>query len=171
MTTALLVGRYQPFHNGHLEVVKKILEECDLLVIVIGSSQYSHTKENPFTGGERLSMIEEVLADEKIPLHRYTIVPIPDINNNALWVSHVKTFCPPFDVAYTRNQLSKRLFEEAGVKVKQQPSFDRERYSGTKIREKMITDHGWEELVPSGVARVIKKIDGIERLKSIVKED
>lgn len=171
MATALLIGRYQPFHRGHLEVVKKILEECDVLVIGIGSAQYSHSKENPFTGGERLSMIAEALAEEKIPLHRYLIIPIPDINNNAVWVSHVKTYCPPFDVVYTRNPLSKRLFEEAGIKVKEQPLFDRHKYSGTSIREKMIAGQDWEGLVPKGVARVVKKIDGVERLKSVIGND
>lgn len=171
MTTALLIGRYQPFHNGHLEVVKQILKECDVLVIGIGSAQDSHTKDNPFTGGERLSMISEALADEGVPLHRYIIVPIPDINNNALWVSHVKAFCPPFDVAYTRNPLSKRLFEEAGMRVKEQPLFDRHKYSGTAIREKMLKGDNWEGLVPKGVARVIMKVGGVERMKSVVGED
>ncbi len=171
MTTGLLIGRYQPFHRGHLEVVREILGECDLLIIGIGSSQYSHTKENPFTGGERLSMIEEALAGENIPSHRYVIVPIPDINNNALWVSHVKAFCPPFDVVYTRNPLSKRLFEEADIRVRAQPLFDREKYSGTKIRERMIRGEEWESLVPEGVARVIKKLGGVERLKSIIQSD
>jgi len=167
----LLIGRYQPFHKGHLEVVKEILEECDVLVIGIGSAQYSHSKENPFTGGERLSMIAEALAEEKIPLHRYLIIPIPDINNNAAWVSHVKTYCPPFDIVYTRNPLSKRLFEEANIKVKEQPLFDRHKYSGTAIREKMIAGQEWEGLVPKGVARVVKKIDGVERLKSVIGND
>jgi len=171
MTTGLLIGRYQPFHRGHLEVVKKILEERDMLILGIGSSQCSHTKENPFTGGERLSMIEGALADEKIPLHRYMLIPIPDINNNALWVAHVKAFCPSFDVVYTRNPLSKRLFEEAGVHVKEQPLFDRHKYSGTLIREEMINGGGWEALVPKGVTRVIKKIGGVERLKSVIGSD
>ncbi len=171
MATALLIGRYQPFHKGHLEVVKKILEECEVLVIGIGSAQYSHSRENPFTGGERLSMIAEALAEGKIPLHRYIIIPIPDINNNAAWVSHVKTYCPPFDVVYTRNPLSKRLFEEAGIKVKEQPLFDRHKYSGTAIRDKMIAGQEWESLVPKGVARVVKKISGVERLKSVIGND
>lgn len=171
MTTALLIGRYQPFHKGHLEVVKKILEECDHLVIGIGSSQYSHSPENPFTGGERLSMIKEALSGKKIPLDMYSIVPLPDINNNALWVAHVKAFCPPFDVAYTRNPLSKRLFDEAGVKVREQPLFDRHTYSGTKIRERMIGGGDWEEYVPDGVVKVIKNIGGVERLRSVIGND
>jgi len=171
MTTALLIGRYQPFHNGHLEVVKKILQECDLLVIGIGSAQASHSKDNPFTGGERIMMISEALAEEGVPLHRYIIVPIQDVNNNALWVSHVKAFCPPFDVTYTRNPLTKRLLGEAGIKVKQQPEFDRHKYSGTAIRERMLAGKDWESLVPKGAARIIKKIGGVERLKAVIGTD
>jgi len=168
MTTALLIGRFQPFHNGHLEVVKKILGECEGIIIAIGSSQYSHTKENPFTGGERLSMISEALADEDIPRHKYTVIPLPDVNNNSLWVSHVKAFCPHFDVVYTQNLLSKRLFEEANITVRGQPMFDRHKYSGTEIREQMINEEGWESHVPKGVAKVIKKVGGVQRLKSVV---
>jgi nicotinamide-nucleotide adenylyltransferase len=154
-----------------MEVVKKILEENDVLIIAVGSAQYSHTKENPFSGGERIGMISAALADEKIPLHRYIIVPIPDINNNSLWVAHLKTYCPPFDVAYTRNPLTKRLLEEANMPVKQQPEFDREKYSGTLIRDRMISGKGWERLIPKGVMREIEKIDGVERLKMVVGTD
>lgn len=171
MIVGLLIGRYQPFHLGHLEVVKKILGECDQLVIGIGSAQYSYTTDNPFTADERLTMISEALSDEKIPLHRYLIIPIPDIHNNSVWVSHVKSICPKFDVIYTRNPLALRLFEEAGYKVKQQPLFDREKYFGTEIRKRMLEGGNWEELVPKGVARVIKKVEGMERLKSVVGDD
>ncbi|MEM0023032.1 MAG: adenylyltransferase/cytidyltransferase family protein, partial [Archaeoglobaceae archaeon] len=46
---ALFIGRFQPYHLGHHEVVKKILEEVDELIIGIGSAQESHSLENPFT--------------------------------------------------------------------------------------------------------------------------
>src|SRR3970040_1541422 len=52
---ALWIGRFQPFHLGHLSMAKRILAEVDELVIGIGSAQYSHTPENPFTAGERLT--------------------------------------------------------------------------------------------------------------------
>ncbi|MBN2517656.1 MAG: nicotinamide-nucleotide adenylyltransferase [Candidatus Altiarchaeota archaeon] len=171
MTVGLLIGRYQPFHLGHLGVVKKILEECDQLIIGIGSAQYSHTGENPFTAGERLTMISEALNEEKIPMHKYLIIPIPDIHNNSVWVSHVASICPEFDVVYTRNPLATRLFKEAGYKVRQQPLFDRVKYSGTEIRKRMLQGLGWEGLIPPAVVKVIRKFGGIERLKSVVGDD
>src|SRR5256885_9498938 len=50
---ALFVGRFQPFHRGHLSMVKRILESNSEIIVGIGSAQYSHTGENPFTAGER----------------------------------------------------------------------------------------------------------------------
>lgn len=53
----LFVGRFQPFHLGHLMAIKDVLEEVDELVIVIGSAQCSHDVDDPFTAGERLVMV------------------------------------------------------------------------------------------------------------------
>ena len=58
----LYVGRFQPFHLGHLRAIKAVLKEVDEIVIVIGSAQYSHNSNNPFTAGERLVMIRRALA-------------------------------------------------------------------------------------------------------------
>ena len=60
---ALFVGRFQPFHNGHIHAIGEILEESDELIIVVGSAQMSHEPDNPFTAGERLEMIR--LADRR----------------------------------------------------------------------------------------------------------
>jgi nicotinamide-nucleotide adenylyltransferase len=57
----LYVGRFQPFHLGHLEAIENVLKEAEELVIVIGSAQYSHNINNPFTAGERLVMIRRAL--------------------------------------------------------------------------------------------------------------
>jgi nicotinamide-nucleotide adenylyltransferase len=53
-------GRFQPFHLGHLEIVKWALEKVDELIIVIGTAQESHTIVNPFTAGERMIMINRL---------------------------------------------------------------------------------------------------------------
>ena len=85
----VFVGRFQPFHNGHLEVIKKIVDEVDELVIIVGSSQYSHRLDNPFTAGERITMIRKALEEEGIQLSRIWIIPVPDVHQHALWVSQI----------------------------------------------------------------------------------
>ncbi|MEM2966110.1 MAG: adenylyltransferase/cytidyltransferase family protein, partial [Candidatus Nitrosocaldaceae archaeon] len=62
----LFIGRFQPFHNGHLEAIRFALKQVEILWIVIGSAQRSHEQRNPFTAGERLSMIRDTLLNTEI---------------------------------------------------------------------------------------------------------
>ena len=75
----ILIGRMQPFHNGHIQVIKKILEEVDEIIIGIGSAQISHDLKNPFTAGERLVMIKQSLVEHNIDPSRYYIIPMEDL--------------------------------------------------------------------------------------------
>ncbi|MDY6764546.1 MAG: adenylyltransferase/cytidyltransferase family protein, partial [Halobacteria archaeon] len=55
------VGRFQPFHRGHLHFTEEISTEVEGVIVGIGSAQESHTQHNPFTAGERVSMITKAL--------------------------------------------------------------------------------------------------------------
>src|SRR3989440_4122365 len=160
---ALFVGRSQPFHRGHLATVRRILETNDEIIVGIGSAQYSHTGENPFTAGERYEMIKRALDAEGI--HDYHIVPIPDTHVHSVWVSHVTSLVPHFDVVYTNSDLVVRLFREHGLKVLSPSMVDRERLSGTVVRHRMLKGEDWEPLVPAVVAEDRKEIYGIERIR------
>ncbi len=166
--SALLIGRFQPFHNGHLEVVKSIAKECDRLIVGIGSAQLSHTFENPFTAGERHLMMSRAFHDEG--LDNFFLVPIVDINRYSLWVAHVASLVPPFDSVYTNNPLTRRLFVEAGYEVRNAPMFNREIYSGTEVRRRIVQGGRWEELVPRGVVETIYEVKGDERLQDIMRD-
>src|ERR671922_1103006 len=97
----LMVGRFQPFHNGHLSLAKQILGECDELIIAIGSAQFNYTYKDPFTAGERISMIHAALSESKIDLGRCYIIPVVNDENNARWFAHLKSMVPYFDVLYS----------------------------------------------------------------------
>ncbi|HPC27210.1 MAG TPA: nicotinamide-nucleotide adenylyltransferase [Candidatus Methanomethylicus sp.] len=167
----LLIGRYQPFHKGHLEVIRSILKEVDDLIIGIGSAQISHTLDNPFTAGERMTMISSALRDEGLAGRCPFIIPIPDLWNNALWVNHVKSLTPRFEVAYTGNPLAQRLFREGGVEVGVPPLFDRVKFSGTEIRRRMLRGDDWESLVPVQTIAVVKGVRGVERIRDISRSE
>ena len=160
---ALFIGRFQPFHNGHLAMVKRILETNDEIIVGIGSAQYSHTGENPFTAGERYEMIKRALDAEGI--HNYHLVPIPDTHVHSIWVSHIRSLVPHFDVVYSNSDLVVRLFGEHGVKVLSPPLVDRERLSGTVLRQRMLKGGEWEPLVPPAVAAYIREIEGVARIQ------
>lgn len=163
---SLIIGRFQPFHKGHLEVVRKVAGESDHLTIGIGSAQYSHTPENPFTAGERYLMIAESLRAAGIS--NFYIVPIEDLNRYPVWVSQVVSMTPPFSRVYSNNPLTKRLFFESGYDVRASPLFNRSEYSGTEVRRRMAMDEDWRSLVPGSVADLITEIDGIGRLKTLL---
>jgi nicotinamide-nucleotide adenylyltransferase len=163
--TGLLLGRFQPFHKGHLFALRLILKENDRAAVIIGSAQASHDAENPFSAGERMEMIRASLtADE---LTRTAIVPVEDINRYPLWVAHVESRCPKFECVYSRNSLTAALFRQAGYEVVEHDYHKRGTCSGTEIRLMMRTGKGWRAHVPEGAAAYIDRIGGVERVKSI----
>ena len=168
MTRGFYIGRFQPYHNGHHRVVEQIATEVDELVVGIGSAGDSHSTRNPFTAGERIMMITKALVDFDLVTY---VVPIEDLERNAVWVSHVQSMSPRFDVAYSNNPLVIRLFEEAGVEVRQSPMFDRDVLEGTEIRDRMVEDDDWQDLVPGPVADVIEETDGVERIRQVSDTD
>jgi nicotinamide-nucleotide adenylyltransferase len=171
MKRGVFVGRFQPFHKGHLEFVKKMVTEVDELVIVVGSSQYSHKLDNPFTAGERITMIRKAVQEAGIELSKIWIIPVPDVHQHALWVSQIVGYTPKFDLVYGNESLTRRLFTEAGFKVEPMHLINRKVYLATEIRNRMKTGENWEELVPNSVAKFIKEIDGDIRLRDLNKTD
>jgi len=165
---ALYVGRFQPYHLGHHRLISQVLEEIDELVIGIGSSQYSHVKKNPFTAGERITMITSSLWEYENPI--FTI-PIFDVNRHAIWVSHVRSMTPKFSVVYTNNPLIAMLFRESGFEVKHLPLHNRKECSGSEIRRRMIEGEDWQSLVTPQVIEVIEEIDGVERVREVNRTD
>ncbi|MGZ7209214.1 MAG: nicotinamide-nucleotide adenylyltransferase, partial [Methanobacterium sp.] len=84
---------------------------------------------------------------------------------------HIKMLTPPFRYIYSGNPLVQRLFKEAGYAVTQPPLFNREIYSGTEVRRRMLAGVDWGSLVPESVVDVIKEIDGISRIKDLSKKE
>lgn len=167
----LYVGRFQPFHLGHLDAIKMVLTSVDELVIVIGSAQYSHTTNNPFTAGERLLMVRQALQEAGVDISRLWIVPVPDVHLHMLWVSALEGYTPNFNVVYSNEPLTRRLFMEKGYAVKNIRFFERKNYNSTLVREKMLKDDSWALLVPKSVAKFIVEIDGVNRLRDLVRTD
>jgi nicotinamide-nucleotide adenylyltransferase len=101
----------------------------------------------------------------------YYVIPIEDIQRNALWVAHARSMAPPFDICYSSNPLVVRLFREAGFNVQSPAMDERETLSGTEIRRRILHGEPWKKLVPPAVAQVLKEIDGAGRLRQIALDD
>jgi len=162
---ALWIGRFQPFHLGHLDMARRILDDVDELLIAVGSAQYSHTPDNPFTAGERIEMIRRALEAER--LKAYTVYPVTDTGVHSLWVAHVRAFLPPFDVVYTNSALVNRLFTEQRVKVLELPLWERDTHSGAEVRRRLREGGDWKSLVPRAVAEYLEASGGERRVREI----
>jgi nicotinamide-nucleotide adenylyltransferase len=171
---ALFIGRFQPFHLGHLEVIKKAVKENDRLFIGIGSSEANFRPPNPFTCSERFQMIEAALDEAKIPREKYEIVTVRNIDNFALWIQHLALYVPPFDRVYTGSDTVKHLFATHNLTSKNPYEVidigsirKKVKISGTMIRKLMLKNGNWQKPVPKSVAALIKKWDGVTRLKAV----
>ncbi len=164
MKRGLFVGRFQPFHLGHLQDVKNALKEVDELIIGVGSSNEKHTKVNPFTVKERIEMIDLVLPNNEIS--SYAVFPIPDFHDDKKWVEHIETLVPKFDVVYTGNKWTEKCFKKSSKvrKVKILKGI-----SSTTIRNRILKNKDWQSLVPKEIVGYIKKIKGVERIKKLEK--
>jgi len=167
---ALFIGRFQPFHHGHLAVVESLLAKHREVIIAIGSAECCSSDDNPFSAGERVEMIRASLLPKQ--LKRVIIIPVRDINNNSLWVSHLKSYVPGFSVVYTNNPLVGLLFSRSGTKVGRIKYVDRGLNEGKIIRALMSKgDKRWKRHVPSGACSSIESIGGIERMSAIAKRE
>lgn len=160
----LLVGRFQPFHLGHLAVVREILRRRPgvPLILGIGTAEESFTWKNPFTAGERFEMIDRALHEAA--LGPALVVPLADIQRHAQWVAYLKSMLPQFDRAYTNNPLTRLLFERAGYSVESPRLVQRRRFEGSHLRACLADDRGWRPLVPPAVAEYLSEIGAPARL-------
>jgi nicotinamide-nucleotide adenylyltransferase len=171
MRIGLLVGRFQPFHFGHLAAVKFALKRVDYLYVVVGSAQKSHERDNPFTAGERISMIKSALDANGVDPSKWMAIPIADADSHSVWVSSVESMVPKFDIVFTNDALTFLLFEEEGIEVKPVPFLDRKSYSATNVRDRILERKDWKHLVPPQVARLVIRFGGVERVRELRRKD
>jgi len=172
----LIVGRYQMFHKGHLNIIKFMENEPDLdeIIIGIGSSQYDRNNKhiempwitNPFTFDERKELVNEAVKDEiKKP---YQILAILDQHDHERWVKYVIHIMPEFDYFYTNTKREKELFEKHGYEVRGIPI--RDPFHAQTIREMIAMSEDVEEYVPPGVIRFLHNMNGAKIIEELYRE-
>ena len=92
-SAAVLIGRFQPFHNVHKALVEHALEVADKVVILVGSAHAAPTPKNPFTFEERKQMIFDSMGVEipGLPSGRIFVEPIRDyFYSDDMWLAQVQ---------------------------------------------------------------------------------
>ena len=80
---------FNPFHNGHSRLIGHILNECNEVIIAIGSSQFNYKLSNPFTAGKDYRLVHDTLIEQEMDLKNLYNYPISNSENNAVWLSNL----------------------------------------------------------------------------------
>ncbi len=86
--TLVLIGRFQPLHSAHLEIIKRATALTDQLVIICGSANQPRTYKNPFTFEERARMIKD--ATRGLNMQVYVEPNTDTIYNDQAWAVRVQ---------------------------------------------------------------------------------
>ena len=161
----LLIGRFQPFHLGHLEAFQFALSKVDKLWVGIGSSNIPAQKNDPFSTEERKEMILSSTDDSM--KDKISIYFIPDFDNHIQWIEKIDNIVPKFDIVFSNDEFTKHLYSIRSVQVISIPFLKRDELSGTNIRNLIISDQKWDDLVPEGTKNFLINISAKERLKNL----
>jgi nicotinamide-nucleotide adenylyltransferase len=164
----MIHGRFQPFHNGHLEYLRGAAAQSEEVFVGITNPDPSRIVEepsdplrhlpssNPFSYVERLLMVKAVAEDERIRAH---VIPFP-VNEPELWAAYVPAGVTQYLRLFSEWGGTKLdRMREAGYEVViLDEGIDKE-ISGADVRAAIREGGDWEALVPPGVARVIRSLE------------
>jgi cytidyltransferase-like protein len=166
-------GRFQPFHNGHLEYLRGAFERSDEVFVGITNPDPSRIKpeasdplrhlpeSNPWSYAERLLMVKAAARAAGLDLARVHVIPFP-VNEPELWPAYVPEVVTQFIRLFSEWGGTKLdRFREAGYEVVVLDEGIEKTISGANVREALRSGGDWESLVPTGVARVIRSLDRV----------
>jgi bifunctional NMN adenylyltransferase/nudix hydrolase len=176
---AVIIGRFSPPHNQHLNLIQTALQTADNVLIFLGSSNAARTFKNPFTFQERATMIHHALTiDER---KRVQYIPLEDQTyNDQAWVNSIQTV-----VSKVCSDDSKIVFvghiKDASsyyIKMFPQWKFKDVGYSeclhATQIRELFFKEDNnlnyLAGVVPSSVSAFLEEFKKTQAFTDIVKE-
>ena len=170
MSLGMIHGRFQPFHNGHLEYLRGAAVQSEEIFVGITNPDPSRIKEeasdplrhlpesNPFSYVERLLMVKAVAEDEGIRAH---VIPFP-VNEPELWAAYVPEGVTQYLRLFSEWGGTKLdRMREAGFEVVVLDEGAEKEISGAEVREALRSGGDWEALVPQGVARVIRELQRV----------
>ncbi len=145
--TALIIGRFQPFHNGHLYLLKKAAEKAEKIIFGIGTTRFPQS-DDPFSFTQRKTMIDQVIDHEKVTAQVSKVIDLPDFPSDEDWLKEVKERVGFFSVVVGNNDWTNGIFKADGYPIMRVPYWKRFLLEGTRIRALMREKQPWQDRVP-----------------------
>lgn len=164
--TAIVIGRFQPLHNGHITLISSAFDVAESVVVIIGSVNSPRTPKNPFTFAERSMMIQQSFTDQ---ISRLFIFGVEDtLYSDQQWVSEVQYNVDIVThdkgvvlIGHHRDASSYYLDMFPQWQFLEVPAFENN-LNGTAIRELFYNQTDISRLVPSSVTEVIHNINSVD---------
>lgn len=171
----MIHGRFQPFHNGHLEYLREAADRSDDLFVGITNPDPDRIRlepsdperhlpgANPFTFIERLLMVKAAAQEIGLGLEQLHIVPFP-ISEPELWSAYVPRGATHFLRVHSPwGQAKLERLRAVGYEVVVLESIAAKEVSGRDVRAALADREDWRRLVPAGVARILDEIRPLAR--------
>jgi cytidyltransferase-like protein len=175
-------GRFQPIHIGHIDgYIKPARAKCDHLIVGITNPDPTHTlpdpvnasrtspQNNPLNFYERLTLVQAALIEQGIPRNDFHIVPFP-INFPQLLKFYVPGNCTHFLTIFDEWGRKKRLTLELHglrVEVLKEADISEKSVSATEVRERILKNRNWRELVPKSTHSLLDSMEIKDRIRKL----
>ncbi len=157
--TGVLIGRFQPFHKGHLYLLQESLKLADRIIIGIGTANRVDP-DNPWTTKERRAMIERVLEKEKLKSRVIKIVDVNDyLEDDEKWYREVDKEVGSVELVVGNNDWVNDLYKRYAaypVDTTHVDLYKRYLLEGYKIRELIRKGGVWQDRVPEYLVDLIR---------------
>ena len=176
--TIMLIGRFQPLHNAHLEIIKRCTALTDQLVVVIGSANQPRTYKNPFTYDERARMIKA--ATQGLSLRIYTEPNIDTIYNDQAWAVRIQGIHSKYQCLGTKTAIIGHKKDDSSFYLDMFPQWDFENVeeieplSAVNIRDlyfkRSYNSNFIKHVVPETTYDFLQEFRRTEEFEQIIRE-
>jgi len=167
-----IVGRFQPFHLDHLQLVMYGLTLADKVIVgitnpdnrslkAVATNTHRHQPSaNPFTYLERLRIIDAALRCAAVATDRYEVVPFP-LDDSRVWADYIPYSTPQLVRVFSAWERDKAAtLQRGGYVVELLQGDPEQKISASDVRAAMAVGQPWQHWLPSGAAEVVASLPG-----------
>jgi nicotinamide-nucleotide adenylyltransferase len=165
-TVGVYWGRFNPVHKGHMAQLMACAKRVDRLIVAVGGAEHKNEKRNPFSGSERVKMIKAYMKEKGLDTNKIRVVAVKDGRSFDESVDNLFKACGKIDVVFMTRSYPRAKVLERKAKVELHPLKGRAwGMSATRIRNAIAHGRSWESFTGKSVVALIKRLNGIERIR------
>lgn len=157
----VVIGRFQPVHNGHKSLLDAALAGARMVICIVGSTQEQRTLRNPFTFEERAQLIRS--SYDNATNERLLILPLADGPDDHEWAMSVAKIVAHYSLPGSRTAVYGHHKDASSSYLDWFPQWEavecqpHPRADGASVRDYLFdgAHEAWQQMVPDAVARIL----------------